>query len=118
MVKPIPKNCPKCSNQLPDFFEKEQITNESSKIIPKEFETKKTKASDKFKGVKAKPVDYKISFDQEKIPLKGEEEYIRFCGVTSVDRTHLFYTNKKLEYLLELTNNLDFIATSILYDCL
>jgi hypothetical protein len=35
-------------------------------------------------------------------------------GITSTDRTQLYCSNEKFEYLLELTNNLDFIATSIL----
>ncbi|TFF90905.1 MAG: hypothetical protein EU548_00620 [Promethearchaeota archaeon] len=41
-------------------------------------------------------------------------EYVKFIGITSKDRTPLFSNNKKFIYLLELTNNLDFIATSIL----
>ncbi|MBY8987098.1 MAG: hypothetical protein KGD61_01500 [Candidatus Lokiarchaeota archaeon] len=39
---------------------------------------------------------------------------MKFCGITSVDRTQLFASNKRLLFLLELTNNLDYIATSIL----
>ena len=35
-------------------------------------------------------------------------------GITSVDRTPLYCSNDKLRYLLELTNNLDYIATGIL----
>jgi hypothetical protein len=42
--------------------------------------------------------------------LRGENEYIKFCGITSIDGTPLFATNKNLLHLLELTNNLDFIA--------
>jgi hypothetical protein len=116
MVKPYPEDhlCVKCGKFLPDFDEKEHPERESNKVSPKEFETKRKRASDKLQGVRAKPIDDKIAFNEEKINLKGEEEYIRFCGVTSVERTPLFYTNKKLEYLLELTNNLDFIATSIM----
>ena len=34
-----------------------------------------------------------------------------FCGITSTNRTPLFSSNKNLEYLLELTNNLDYIAS-------
>jgi len=43
-----------------------------------------------------------------------KDEYIKLLGITSVDRTPLFCSNNKLVYLLELTNNLDFIATSIM----
>lgn len=39
---------------------------------------------------------------------------IELIGITSTDRTQLYCTNERLRYLLELTNNLDFIATSIL----
>jgi len=55
-----------------------------------------------------------IDLDAEKIDLKGENEYIKFCGITSVERTPLFASNQRVQFLLELTNNLDFIATSIL----
>ena len=55
-----------------------------------------------------------ISLNQDIINLKGDTEYLKFCGITTTDRTQLFASNKKWLYLLELTNNLDFIATSIL----
>ncbi|MFW9781359.1 MAG: hypothetical protein ACFFFB_03655 [Candidatus Heimdallarchaeota archaeon] len=42
------------------------------------------------------------------------EEYVKFIGITSIERTKLFANNEKYKYLLELSNNLDFIATSIL----
>ncbi|MFW9942066.1 MAG: hypothetical protein ACFFFT_13570 [Candidatus Thorarchaeota archaeon] len=41
-------------------------------------------------------------------------EYVKLLGITSVDRTQLYCSNDNLRYLLELTNNLDFIATGIL----
>ncbi|MFX1340596.1 MAG: hypothetical protein ACFFDK_18445, partial [Promethearchaeota archaeon] len=41
-------------------------------------------------------------------------EYIKLLGITSVDRTPLFCSNEKYLYLLELSNNLDFIATGFL----
>ena len=41
-------------------------------------------------------------------------EYIKLLGITSVDRTPLYCCNDKYLYLLELSNNLDFIATGIL----
>jgi len=41
-------------------------------------------------------------------------DYVKFCGITSVDRTPLYASNKDLSFLLELTNNLDFIAKNIL----
>ena len=41
-------------------------------------------------------------------------EYVKLLGITSTDRTHLFCSNSNLKYLLELTNNLDLIVTSLL----
>lgn len=116
MVRPYPEDhlCAKCGKFLPDFYEKERPLQEDNKISPKEFETKRKRASDKLQGVRVKKREDKFSLEDEITYLKGKEEYVRFCGVTSVERTPLFYTNKKLEYLLELTNNLDFIATSIM----
>ena len=58
--------------------------------------------------------DKNISLNQDIIKLKGDNEYLKFCGITTTDRTQLFASNNKWLYFLELTNNLDFIATSIL----
>ncbi|MFX1391556.1 MAG: hypothetical protein ACFE9Z_15940 [Promethearchaeota archaeon] len=41
-------------------------------------------------------------------------EYVKLLGITSTERTQLFCSNNNYSYLLELTNNLDFIATGIL----
>ncbi|MFX1468113.1 MAG: hypothetical protein ACFFB8_05575 [Promethearchaeota archaeon] len=60
---------------------------------------------------KEKPVD--ISLENDPIELK-KGEYVRLLGITSVERTQLYCSNEKYSYLLELTNNLDFIATGIL----
>ena len=94
--------------------------NESKKLNPQLFKSKTATASSKLKGkVRVKQAATKFSLDDEKIILKGggkegEGEYIQFCGITSVERTPLFASNDRLHYLLELSNNLDFIATSIL----
>ena len=86
---------------------------------PKEFETKELKLPSKLVGkvkVKKKNQDASLevkSIEVGKIELK-KGEYIKLIGITSVDRTDLFCSNKSLEYLLELTNNLNFIATGIL----
>ena len=94
--------------------------NESKKLSPQQFKPKTKTASSKLKGkVRVKQVTTKFSLNDEKIILKGvgkggEGEYIQFCGITSVERTPLFASNSRLHYLLELSNNLDFIATSIL----
>ncbi|TKJ26412.1 MAG: hypothetical protein CEE42_05115 [Promethearchaeota archaeon Loki_b31] len=94
--------------------------SESKKVSPQQFKPKIATASSKLKGkVRVKQVATKFSLDDEKIILKrggkgGEGEYIQFCGITSVERIPLFASNSRLSYLLELSNNLDFIATSIL----
>ncbi|MFX1567675.1 MAG: hypothetical protein ACFFCV_04825 [Promethearchaeota archaeon] len=41
-------------------------------------------------------------------------EYIKLIGITSTERTQLYCSNDNYAYLLELTNNLDFIATGFL----
>ncbi|NHJ20361.1 MAG: hypothetical protein EAX91_05420 [Candidatus Lokiarchaeota archaeon] len=118
MVKPYPKDkyCPICKKFLSNIFSYTNNTeNESKKLEPQEFIPKTETASSRIQGVRKKERDAKISLDDDKISLdEDKKEYVRLCGVTSVDRTPLFATNKRLLYLLELTNNLDFIATSIL----
>ena len=86
---------------------------------PKEFETKETILPSKLEGkVKVKKKNQDLSLEVETIEVEKIElkkgEYIKLIGITSVDRTDLFCSNKSLEYLLELTNNLNFIATGIL----
>ena len=81
---------------------------------PKTFEKKASVASERFQGVRVKQEEKKFSFKDERITLKGDIEYLKLCGITSTERTQLFCSNKKFVYLLELTNNLDNIATSIL----
>ncbi len=115
LVKPYPsdKLCPKCRRFLANIFEYKDSTDEE-KTSPKKFVPKKETAAKKIAGVRKKAKDKDISLDHDVINLNGENEYLKFCGITSVDRTPLFASNKKWLYFLELTNNLDFIATSIL----
>ena len=84
------------------------------KTQPKQFETQKSSISSRLKGkVKVKQTSQSVSLEGDKIELQ-KGEYIKLLGITSINRTPLFYSNLKYVYLLELTNNLDFIATSIL----
>jgi len=92
----------------------DNIDDEPKKRDPKEFKPKTETASSKIPGVRKKEKSPPIDLDAERIDLKGKNEYVKFCGITSVKRTPLFASNERLYYLLELTNNLDFIATSIL----
>ena len=100
---------------MSNIFEYKNSTDEGSKKLnPQEFVPKKETAAKKIAGVRKKVKDKDISLDHDVITLDGDNEYFKFCGITSTDRTQLFASNKKWLYLLELTNNLDFIATSIL----
>jgi len=114
-VKPFPKDqlCPRCGAFLSDMFEYKDSSDEE-KPKPQKFVTKKETAAKKLQGVRKKAKDKDISLDHDIINLGGDTEYLKFCGITSIDRTQLFASNKKWLYFLELTNNLDFIATSIL----
>jgi len=112
--KPFPKDqlCPKCGRFLAVLHD---ITaEEKEKVQPKQFETKTTTLSSKLRGkVKIKEKSLDISLESEKIQLK-KGEYVKLLGITSIDRTQLYCNNNNLRYLLELTNNLDFIATGVL----
>ncbi|MFX0082159.1 MAG: hypothetical protein ACFE94_10445 [Candidatus Hodarchaeota archaeon] len=112
--RPFPKDqlCPKCERFLVELYE---LTTEGKEIIqPKQFETKTTTLSSKLQDkVKVKEKSIDISLKREKIPLK-KGEYVKLLGITSIDRNQLYCSNNSLRYLLELTNNLDFIATGIL----
>ncbi|MFX1316661.1 MAG: hypothetical protein ACFE9T_12420, partial [Promethearchaeota archaeon] len=110
--KPYPKDqlCPNCHKFLPDLY---KYVNEY-KEEPKPFETKTETVSTRLQGkVKVKPKKARVDLESDLIELtKGE--YVKLLGITSVDRTQLYCSNQKYQYLLELTNNLDNIATSIL----
>ena len=103
LVKPYPKDqlCPKCGSFIPDinFNYTAEDDDSTVKKTPKQFETKKSTVADKF---------------GDKIQVKKEiginlSERIELVGITSKDRTQLYCNNENLQYLLELTNNLDFI---------
>ncbi|MDX1799203.1 MAG: hypothetical protein R3255_11185 [Candidatus Lokiarchaeia archaeon] len=111
--KPYPKDsiCIKCKKFIPTLFE---LLKEDEKLEPKEFETKSVTLSSKLgTKVRVKEQPLIINLDSEKIKLK-KREYVKLMGITTTERTQLYCSNNKHEYLLELTNNLDFIATGIL----
>jgi acyl carrier protein len=101
---------------LPGLYEYVDERNvQNIKPQPKTFEKKTSVVSERFEGkVRVKREKTKFSFEDDRIPLKGDEEYLKLCGITSTERTQLFCSNERFVYLLELTNNLDNIATSIL----
>jgi hypothetical protein len=83
-------------------------------LKPKEFQTKSSSLSTKLKGkVKVKKSTTKHDLEGKKIELK-KGEFVKLFGITSVERTPLFCSNDDYFFLLELTNNLDFIATDML----
>ena len=92
----------------------ESTADKTEKSQPKQFETKTSTLSSKFKGkVKVKQPPLDISLEKDKIHLtKGE--YVKLLGIISIDRTELYCSNDNLKYLLELSNNLDLIATGVL----
>ncbi|MFX1356862.1 MAG: hypothetical protein ACFFA8_06200 [Promethearchaeota archaeon] len=116
IVKPYPKDklCPKCKKFLSNLFNYDVNNSDSVKPEPKSFETKTTTVSSKLNGVKVKSKEKNFSLEDQIIYLKDKEEYVKFCGLTSTERTKLFQSNNRYTYLLELTNNLDLIATTIL----
>ncbi len=126
IVWPYPKGkkCPKCGkNYLIELKEepkkkkkkkKKGEIEEEVEIIQEEPQPKATTVSAKLQGkVKVKQKTQAISIESDKIELQ-KGEYIKLLGIVSLERTHLFCSNEEYTYLLELTSNLDFIATSIL----
>ncbi|MFX1557668.1 MAG: hypothetical protein ACFFC9_10475 [Promethearchaeota archaeon] len=129
IVRPYPKDkiCPSCKRNYLEKFKdetkkiKKKKKKKKGKTIeieqapqPKQFETVDKTVSSKLQGkVKVKKKTQSVSLESDQIELlKGE--YIKLLGIVSVKRTPLFCSNEKYVYLLELTSNLDFIATSIL----
>ncbi len=55
-----------------------------------------------------------IDLSNTKIELRKNDEYLKFMGVITKERTEIYYSNEKFKYFLELGSNLDYIATSIL----
>jgi len=114
IAKPYPKDqlCPKCEKFLAKLFD--LTSKKDEKPEPKEFTTKtKTLSSKLGTKVRVKDKPLVISLDSDKIKLK-KGEYVKLMGITSTERTQLYCSNDNYAYLLELTNNLDFIATGIL----
>ncbi|TFG18155.1 MAG: hypothetical protein EU531_01155 [Promethearchaeota archaeon] len=121
IIRPYPKDqlCPRCGKFLANLYShKDMSENEESKQkIIKEFDTRTAMPSKKFGSkvrVKQKVGD-DFSLSDDFIPLQQNNEYLRFLGITTKKgRNKLFYSNNQFKYLLELANNLDYIAVSIL----
>lgn len=114
IVKPFPKDqlCPRCRKFLAIL--QEISASSTKKYQPRQFEPRTAKLSTKLKEkVKVKKKASDISLEHDIIKLE-KGEYIKLLGITSIERTQLYCNNEKLRYLLELTNNLDYIATGVL----
>ncbi len=55
-----------------------------------------------------------IDLSKTKIELGKNDEYLKFMGIITKERTEIYYSNEKFKYFLELGSNLDYIATSVL----
>jgi hypothetical protein len=121
IIRPYPDDqlCPQCGTFLTNLYDHiDGNENEASKQKNvKEFDTRSATPSQKFGSkvrVKEKS-DLNFSLSDDFIPLQQNNEYLRFLGiVTKEGRNKLFFSNDRFKYLLELANNLDYIATSIL----
>ena len=121
IIKPYPDDqlCPRCGTFLTNLYGHiDRNENEASKQKNvKEFDKRSATPSQKFGSkvrVKEKN-DLKFSLSDDFIPLQQNNEYLRFLGITTKEgRNKLFFSNVRFKYLLELANNLDYIATSIL----
>ncbi len=112
--KPYPKDsiCIRCKKFIPTLFDLTKENNEKQQ--PKEFKTKNTTLSSKLgTKVRVKEQPLTINLKSDKIRLK-KGEYVKLMGITTTERTQIYCSNNNYSYLLELTNNLDFIATGIL----
>ena len=92
------------------------IATEKTSHVAKEFTPSSETVADKVKGVrvvKKKEVP-KIDFSLPMITIIPGKEYVRLLGVVEENRIPLFCSNPSLDYFLELSCNLSYIATSIL----
>ncbi len=55
-----------------------------------------------------------IDLSNTNIELGKKDEYLKFMGIITKERTEIYFSNEKYKYFLELGSNLDYIATSIL----
>ena len=121
IIRPYPDDqlCPRCGAFLTNLYGHiDRNENEALKQKNvKEFDKRSVTPSQKFGSkvrVKEKN-DLKFSLSDDFIPLQQNNEYLRFLGITTKEgRNKLFFSNVRFKYLLELANNLDYIATSIL----
>lgn len=135
--KPFPDFCPKCSTslriELQKYDEAHGMELQKKKLLAqaeqkpssssapaaqesvKQFEPSKTKASHKIRGVRVKKKKtIKFDLSQPVVELGSPGEYFKLIGIVHENRVPLYCSNEQYHYFLELSCNLDDIATSIL----
>ncbi len=138
MSKPYPKICPNptCLKKIDDisqdtFSQNIATQNVKSNIIkmyePKEgikeperprdvkrIAVSKASAAGTIKGVRKKVKKTVADLKQDVVVIPTFGQYFKNIGIVKVDRVPIFNKNKDYEYLLELSINLDAIASSII----
>ncbi|MCF2140925.1 MAG: hypothetical protein K9W44_12785 [Candidatus Lokiarchaeota archaeon] len=94
-------------------FESSQKEERNSLKI-KDFKIQKLKIDGSIAKLKTDTKVTRIQVEQEKIPLGISGEYIKYIGIITKEREKIFSLNKTFTYLLDLSINLEYIATSIL----
>ncbi|WP_457558142.1 hypothetical protein [Candidatus Harpocratesius sp.] len=94
------------------FESSQKEDNNSTKI--KDFKIQKLKIDESIAKLKTNTKVTRVQIEQEKIPLGISGEYIKYIGIITKDREEIFSLNKTFTYLLDLSINLEYIATSIL----
>jgi hypothetical protein len=121
IIRPYPNDqlCPRCGTFLANLYdhidmnEKETSKHKYNKEVDKRNIMPSQKFGSKVRVKEKSDLDFSLSDDF--IPLQQNNEYLRFLGITTKEgRNKLFFSNDRFKYLLELANNLDYIATSIL----
>ncbi len=99
----------------PDIVISDKLENSMQDKSVREINISKDSASDSDSRIKVKVKrSPDIDLSNTKIALGKNDEYLKFMGITTKERTEIFYSNEKFKYFLELGSNLDYIATSIL----
>jgi len=99
----------------PDIVISDKLENSIQDKSVHEINISKNSASDSDTRIKVKvKKSPEIDLLNTKIELGKNDEYLKFMGITTKERTEIFYSNEKFRYFLELGSNLDYIATSIL----
>lgn len=108
IVKPYPVDsiCPKCKK----FSANIQEANIEMKSNQQDNAQRQTESISRTPSSEIDGVNTKAEENDGYIT----DEYIKFYGITSLEMNHIFSSNEKFEYLLDLTHNLNFLANGFL----